>query len=176
MSVIEYSGYFVILFLAIKIVLPLASWIYRKFLASSLDVTKCGGKWAVVTGSTDGIGKAYAFALAKKGLNIVLVSRSPFKLQNVAAEIEAKYSGIKTKIVEVDFAKEDPSKYVPHLEDSLKEVDVGVLVNNVGLSYDYPNEFLNLESSAIDDIINVNITSLNAMTRILLKVDRFPSK
>ena len=104
------------------------------------------------------------------------MSRSPFKLQNVAAEIEAKYSGIKTKIVEVDFAKEDPSKYVPHLEDSLKEVDVGVLVNNVGLSYDYPNEFLNLESSAIDDIINVNITSLNAMTRILLKVDRFPSK
>ena len=31
------------------------------------------------------------------------MSRSPFKLQNVAAEIEAKYSGIKTKIVEVDF-------------------------------------------------------------------------
>jgi len=142
---------------------------YRRFLASSLDVTKCGGKWAVITGSTDGIGKAYAFALAKKGMNIVLVSRSLFKLQNVSAEIEAKYSGIKTKIVEVDFAKEDPSKYIPRLEESLKEVDVGVLVNNVGLSYEYPNEFLNLESSAVDDLINVNITSLNAMTRILLK-------
>ena len=75
--------------------------------------------------------------------------------------------------MEVDFAQEDPSKYVPRLEDSLKEVDVGILVNNVGLSYEYPNEFLNLESSAVDDIINVNISSLNAMTRILLKVDRF---
>ena len=75
--------------------------------------------------------------------------------------------------MEVDFAQEDPSKYVPRLEDSLKEVDVGILVNNVGLSYEYPNEFLNLESSAVDDIINVNINSLNAMTRILLKVDRF---
>ena len=46
MSVIEYTGYFVILFLAIKIGLPVASWIYRKYLSSSLDVTKCGGKWA----------------------------------------------------------------------------------------------------------------------------------
>ena len=70
---------------------------YRHKRLSSLDVTKCGGKWALVTGSTDGIGKAYAFALAKRGLNIVLVSRTPFKLQNVAAEIEQKYSSIKTR-------------------------------------------------------------------------------
>ncbi len=62
-----------------------------------LDVTKCGGKWALVTGSTDGIGKAYAFALAKRGLNIVLVSRSPYKLQNVAADLESKHPSIKTK-------------------------------------------------------------------------------
>ena len=33
----------------------------------------------------------------RKCLNIVLVSRSPYKLQNVAAELEQKYSGIKTK-------------------------------------------------------------------------------
>ena len=72
--------------------------------------------------------------------------------------------------MEVDFAKEDPSKYVPRLEESLKELEVGILVNNVGLSYQYPTEFLNLESSDVDDIINVNIRSLNAMTRIVLKV------
>ena len=95
--VIEYAGYLAVLVLTAKIGIFLASWIYKRFLASSLDVIQCGGKWALVTGSTDGIGKAYAFALAKRGLNIVLVSRSPFKLQNVAAEIEHKYQGIKTK-------------------------------------------------------------------------------
>jgi 17beta-estradiol 17-dehydrogenase / very-long-chain 3-oxoacyl-CoA reductase len=42
---------------------------------------------AVVTGATDGIGKAYAFELARKGLNIVLVSRTMSKLQDVAKEI-----------------------------------------------------------------------------------------
>ena len=96
-NVVEYAGYLAILVLAAKIGLTVSSWIFRRFLASSLDVTKCGGNWALVTGSTDGIGKAYAFALAKKGLNIILVSRSPFKLQNVAAELEQKYSKIKTK-------------------------------------------------------------------------------
>ena len=96
-SFVEYIGYLSLLVLTVKIGLFLASWIFRRFLSAPLDVTKCGGKWALVTGSTDGIGKAYAFALAKKGLNIVLVSRSPYKLQNVAAELEEKYSGIKTK-------------------------------------------------------------------------------
>jgi 17beta-estradiol 17-dehydrogenase / very-long-chain 3-oxoacyl-CoA reductase len=43
-------------------------------LARPLNVKSCGGEWALVTGATDGIGKAYAFALAKKGLNIILVS------------------------------------------------------------------------------------------------------
>lgn len=42
---------------------------------------------AVVTGATDGIGKAYAFELARKGLHVVLVSRTLSKLQEVAKEI-----------------------------------------------------------------------------------------
>ena len=42
---------------------------------------------AVVTGSSDGIGKAYAKELAKQGLNIVLLSRTQSKLDTVAAEI-----------------------------------------------------------------------------------------
>ena len=128
MAFVEYVGYLTLLAVSAKVGLFFTSWIYRRFLSSSLDVTKCGGKWALVTGSTDGIGKAYAFALAKRGLNIVLVSRTPFKLQNVAAEIEQKYSSIKTRIIEVNFAKEDPSTYIPRIEDSIKDLDIGVLV------------------------------------------------
>ena len=128
MAIVEYVGYLSLLAILAKVGLFFTSWIYRRFLSSSLDVTKCGGNWALVTGSTDGIGKAYAFALAKRGLNIVLVSRTPFKLQNVAAEIEQKYSSIKTRIIEVNFAKEDPSTYIPRIEDSIKDLDIGVLV------------------------------------------------
>lgn len=41
----------------------------------------------MVTGSTDGIGKEYAKELAKRGLNIVLISRSIDKLNKIASEI-----------------------------------------------------------------------------------------
>ena len=51
------------------------------------------------------VGKAYASELAKRGLNIVLVSRTPHKLQNVAAEITEKYK-VRTKIVDIDFTTE----------------------------------------------------------------------
>ena len=54
------------------------------------------------------------------GLNIILISRTTYKLQNVAAEIEEKYSGVKTKIIEVDFAKEDSTSYIPKIEESIK--------------------------------------------------------
>ena len=45
--VIEYAGYLAILALTAKIGICLASWIFKRFLASSLDVTQCGGKWAL---------------------------------------------------------------------------------------------------------------------------------
>uniref|UniRef100_A0A5F9D885 Very-long-chain 3-oxoacyl-CoA reductase n=1 Tax=Oryctolagus cuniculus TaxID=9986 RepID=A0A5F9D885_RABIT len=45
------------------------------------------GEWAVVTGSTDGIGKSYAEQLAKRGMNVVLISRSQDKLNQVSNEI-----------------------------------------------------------------------------------------
>ena len=46
----------------------------------SVDLKRFGG-WALVTGATDGIGRAYADVLASKGLDVVIVSRSEEKLQ-----------------------------------------------------------------------------------------------
>jgi 17beta-estradiol 17-dehydrogenase / very-long-chain 3-oxoacyl-CoA reductase len=53
-----------------------------------------GSVWAVVTGATDGIGKAIAFELASRGFNIVLVSRSSDKLNATAKEIKEKNAGV----------------------------------------------------------------------------------
>ena len=50
-------------------------------------------------------GKGFCLDLAKKGMNIVLVSRSKDKLDTVAKEIEEKYS-VKTKVIAVDFTKD----------------------------------------------------------------------
>ncbi len=41
----------------------------------------------VVTGASDGIGRAYALELAKNGFNVLLISRTKSKLEEVAKEI-----------------------------------------------------------------------------------------
>jgi hypothetical protein len=75
------------------------------------------GKWAVVTGATDGIGLAYSKQLAAMGLNIVLISRTKERLDRVARQIETKYK-VKTKVVQVDFAQH-MEQYDKLLEDEL---------------------------------------------------------
>ncbi|XP_063609997.1 inactive hydroxysteroid dehydrogenase-like protein 1 [Penaeus indicus] len=82
------------------------------------------GKWAVVTGSTDGIGKSYAKELASKGMNILLVSRTKAKLEQVAQEITSKY-GVETDIAQADFS-EGRSVYA-NIAEHLKGKDIGIL-------------------------------------------------
>uniref|UniRef100_A0A8C6ZAF5 Hydroxysteroid 17-beta dehydrogenase 3 n=1 Tax=Nothoprocta perdicaria TaxID=30464 RepID=A0A8C6ZAF5_NOTPE len=98
------------------------------------------GEWAVVTGAGDGLGKAYCFELAKRGLNIVMISRTLEKLQRAAAEIE-QATGQQVKIIQADFTKDSVYE---NIEESLEGLEIGVLVNNVGMLHNpLPCRFLN---------------------------------
>lgn len=126
------------------------------------------GKWAVVTGATDGIGKAYAMALAKKGMSVVLISRTEAKLQEVQKEIEAKkYSGVQVKYVVCDFSKFD-AKAQENIKTTIGDLEVGVLINNVGLGYRYPRYFHELPDQEVSDLLALNVDSVVWMTRMVL--------
>ncbi|XP_077295600.1 inactive hydroxysteroid dehydrogenase-like protein 1 isoform X1 [Arctopsyche grandis] len=130
-----------------------------------LSLVKKYGPWAVVTGSTDGIGKYYAKELAKQGLNIVLISRTREKLINVANEIEKSHS-VKTKIIQADFSQ--GSSIYKEIEEQLKDIQIGILVNNVGKQYDYPMYLNEVPEKEIWDIININVGAVTMMTRMVL--------
>ncbi|XP_025053423.1 testosterone 17-beta-dehydrogenase 3 [Alligator sinensis] len=123
------------------------------------------GEWAVITGAGDGIGKAYCFELARRGLNIAMISRTLEKLQKVATEIE-QATGRKVKVIQADFTKD----YVYEaIEESLQGLEIGILVNNVGMLHNpVPCRFLNGPDIA-ENLINCNIISVTKMTRIILK-------
>lgn len=52
-----------------------------------LNLAKRYGKWALITGATDGIGLEYAREFARRGLSLILVGRSESKLQQVKTEL-----------------------------------------------------------------------------------------
>ncbi|KAM3850614.1 very-long-chain 3-oxoacyl-CoA reductase-like [Diretmus argenteus] len=143
---------------------------FRLFVLSEVwqvDLKKYG-QWAVVTGATSGIGKAYAIELARRGLDLVLISRSDDKLQMVAKEIEAKY-GRKTHTIETDFT-EGHGIYAA-IADGLQGLEIGILVNNVGMicpaEFAYFLEIPNPEQN-INQVINCNMLSATQMTRLVL--------
>ncbi|XP_063293535.1 inactive hydroxysteroid dehydrogenase-like protein 1 [Pelobates fuscus] len=123
------------------------------------------GGWAVVTGATDGIGKAYAAELASFGINIILISRNREKLQMVSESIATTY-GVKTSFIEADFNK--GREVFPAIKEALKDVDVGILVNNAGVCYEYPQYVTDVQEDKIWEIINVNIAATTMMLHIVL--------
>jgi len=126
---------------------------------------KSYGQWAVVTGATDGIGKAYALELAKLGMKVVLISRTQEKLDQIAKEIGEKHK-VETKTIAFDFGARAGYEKI---ENELSSLDIGVLVNNVGMGYEYPEWFNEVAVETFEKMINVNMLSLVKMTHIVLK-------
>uniref|UniRef100_A0A2P2I3Z9 Inactive hydroxysteroid dehydrogenase-like protein 1 n=2 Tax=Hirondellea gigas TaxID=1518452 RepID=A0A2P2I3Z9_9CRUS len=124
-----------------------------------------GGKWAVVTGCTDGIGKAYCHELAKDGLNIVLISRSMDKLNAVAEELKSQH-GVETEVVQANFV-EGETLY-PRIDKHLQGKEISVLINNVGVMISHPKYYDEVTDFEMWSHINVNMASMAVMTKLIL--------
>lgn len=80
-----------------------------------------------MTGSTDGIGKAYAKELAARGINLVLISRTLEKLEKTKNEILQECPTVEVKIIVTDFSK--GKNAFEKLTEQLKDVPIGILGN-----------------------------------------------
>lgn len=149
-----------------KSLTQILKWVYVNFIRKSKDLKKYGS-WALVTGSTDGIGKAFAFELAKKGLNLVLVGRNPEKLSNVASEIRLKCVGIEIKEVVFDFCG-DLSYGISMIKEVIEGLDVGILINNAGVSYPYARFFHEVDDELLTSLIKVNVEGTTKVTQVVL--------
>jgi len=170
LTALEVAGVSAICVSAFLVLREVWDFIYTSYLGHALGKTlplKNIGQWAVVTGATDGIGKAYCDELAALGLNIVLISRSPYKLQNVAADIESNYK-VKTKIIDVDFTR--GLEIYERIGKELEGLEIGILINNVGMSYTYPEYLAQIPNATefSQQLINCNVVSVTQMCLLVL--------
>jgi len=140
--------------------------IFIYFLRPSISYAKYKGTWAIVTGASWGIGSGFAKELAKEGINVVLIARTKERLTELAGELEQKYK-IQTRTIAFDFATKDYKQY-DTIAEQCKDLNITMLVNNVGMYYDHMKYFHEVSADQIDTICRVNIDSQNHMTRLFL--------
>ena len=112
------------------------------------------GPWALVTGASDGIGKALATRIAGDGVNVVLVARSEAKLQALAGELSAAH-GIETMVLAADLTE-------PGAADIIEAVTSPLDVGLVALAAGFGTTGTFLETSLTEELqlIAVNIAAV----------------
>ncbi|CAN7937368.1 unnamed protein product [Ixodes hexagonus] len=137
------------------------------------DLTRYG-EWAVVTGGTDGIGRQYARQLAKRGLNIILISRNMDKLRATAQEL-GKWRihlawivdfRVRTHVIQADLS--EGRHIYPEIGRQLEGKEIGILINNAGVMYDSPSLFLNVPEKKLVESVNINMMAVMMMTYLVL--------
>ncbi|MCV9930999.1 3-ketoacyl-ACP reductase [Flavobacterium sp. LS1R47] len=120
-------------------------------------------KNALITGAGKGIGKAVAIALAKEGVNVILMARTQADIDTVATEINAL--GVKSLAITADVS--DINSVNNAVKKALAEFkSIDILINNAGIAA-FGN-FLELEPAAWERIIQVNLMGTYYVTRAVL--------
>jgi short-subunit dehydrogenase len=91
------------------------------------------GPWAVIAGASEGVGASFAAAVARDGVNVVLLARRQGVLDEVAARIREE-SGVETRAVAVDLAEPGAMESVV---DATRDLEVGLLTYCAGADPNY---------------------------------------
>jgi short-subunit dehydrogenase len=122
------------------------------------------GKWALITGASAGIGRAFALELAAGGTNLVLTARRRDRLAELSSELTTKYS-IKTEICVADLAQSSgPAEVFAFTEG--KGILVDLLINNAG--FGAYGEFRNIEAARQAEMVQVNVVAVVHLTHLYL--------
>jgi short-subunit dehydrogenase len=90
--------------------------------------------YALVTGASQGIGRAIAIELARWDIPLILVARDLDRLTSLAYDLEACY-GVQCCVLQADLAKVDAAEKIYQLTHEAG-LPVDILINNAGIAYD----------------------------------------
>lgn len=122
-------------------------------------------KVAVITGASQGLGRALALAFAKEGYALGICARGEEKLKNVAQEAEDV--GAEVATVQADVT--DPSdvdRFISIIEDRFGQIDV--LINNASMFGPGPTLLADYPAEEFKDVVETNIMNPFLVTKRVL--------
>ncbi len=117
------------------------------------------GPWAVVTGASDGIGRAFAEQLAAGGVSAVLVARRAAVLERLAAQL--RRLDVAVRVVPADLSDVDAVRAV---DEATRDLDVGLVVAAAGFGTSGP-----MLGNALDvelNLVDVNCRAVAALAHV----------
>ena len=122
-------------------------------------------KTALITGTTSGFGKAFAFRLAQLGYNLIITGRREDRLSEVASAIRTKY-GVEVFALCFDVRdRKACAQAIESIPDNFK--NISLLVNNAGLAAGASP----FDQSDVDDferMIDTNVKGLLYITKLIV--------
>jgi NADP-dependent 3-hydroxy acid dehydrogenase YdfG len=122
---------------------------------------RLGGKWAVITGATAGIGQATAEIFAKSGCNLIINGRRKERLQELKEEFQSNHP---VEIETASFDVRERQACVDFVSNISHQIDI--LVNNAGLAKGVDAVY-DADLDDWDQMIDTNIKGLITMTRLI---------
>jgi short-subunit dehydrogenase len=120
--------------------------------------------WTLITGSSQGLGRAFAEECAGRGMNLVLVALPDSGLNEVSRILERAH-GVCVEAVEMDLAAPDaPAALCARLRE--KGIEIGTLINNAGVGYN--GRFGDSTLRENETTIELNVGALVRLTHLLL--------
>ncbi len=116
------------------------------------------GSWAVVTGASDGVGKAMVGYLAEAGLNLVLVARRRDVLEQISDDVVKRFN-VQTRVIDADLSQADEVDKVIVQTQSL---DVGLFVAAAG--FGTSGKFLDMPLKRELNMLDLNCRAVLAMS------------
>lgn len=138
-------------------------WLPRQLQGPRLAERYGRGSWVLITGASDGLGKAFAQELAQYGFNLLLVSRTQEKLRRLQAEIEVL--GVQVRVVCADLSDSSEHTY-SRITAAAQAIDLSIVINCVGVTVH--RLYADVPPAILRRLLAVNINTTSIVTHTTL--------
>ncbi len=138
-------------------------WLSRQLQGPRLAERYGRGSWVLITGASDGLGKAFSQELAQYGFNLILVSRTQEKLRRLQAELERL--GVQIRTVCVDLSDSAQHTY-SSITEAAQDVDLSIVINCVGITVH--RRYGDIPAATLRRLLSVNVNTTAIVTHTML--------